>query len=66
MAPRMLCSFHYLWRFHSNEAGEAHSQTAGGLAQTSALYARVCVRGGRFTVLIRTGNRYLYLAFFLT
>lgn len=41
MAPRMLCSFHYLWCFHSNEAGEVHTQTAGRLAQPDC--ARVCV-----------------------
>lgn len=71
MAPRMRCSFHYLWRFHSNEAGEAHTQTAGGLAQPSArtpvcMCVKVCwaVVGG-FTALVRTGTRCFHPAFFM-
>lgn len=43
MAPRMLCSFHYLWCFHSNEAGEVHTQTAGRLAQPECAPVCVCV-----------------------
>lgn len=43
MAPRMLCSFHYLWCFHSNEAGEVHTQTAGRLGQLKSGCMCVCV-----------------------